>query len=641
MSLRISFLVRVAFFVILLSGAVETVFARDSWISVRSQHLLVVGNRSEREIRQVAARLEQFRAAVSQVFEIGPDSPVPTTVIVFRDDTSYAPFKTNENNAGFFQPGQDINYITLSTEVRGDQDPINIIFHEYTHLLVNNAIRNSPPWFNEGMAELYSTISISPDQQIILGRPIHRHVRSLHENFQLPLRTLFQLDYKSAYYNETQKQSVFYAESWALMHYLMVNQNGERASQARNFLKLVGTVPLDQAFQNAFGTTIENMESELRNYIQFEGFRTIKTILPRSVAESFRMTATPVTEAELQAYLGDLLVHSNRVEAEGYLQKALALEPNSTLAHASLGILRFRQGKMDEALEHLERAVAANSQNALVHYYLASVLCHPAQDALELILGFPPETAIKARTELKKAIALRPDFADSYNLLAYINLVTGNEIDETIELLKSVLARTPDRADHRYMLGQLYMHKDDYERARLLLSEVVVGDVEASVKDHAQKLLNTIADIEKEQARKEAARRLRSVVQSPTADAGLGAASSLAPIDPSAELRAALRLPAAGETQVQGMLLGIECDASGLLFLIKTNERTLRLRSDAFQEVRRTTYTAEVRGTITCGPRKPENPVVVCYVPSKDKRTKVDGVLNSVEFVPADFRLLP
>ena len=77
----------------------------------------------------MAVRLEQFREGVMQLFaRPGSDSSVPTTVIVFKDDASYTPFKTNENNAGYFQPGQDVNYITLSAETRGEQDYFNIIF---------------------------------------------------------------------------------------------------------------------------------------------------------------------------------------------------------------------------------------------------------------------------------------------------------------------------------------------------------------------------------------------------------------------------------------------------------------------------------------------------------------------------------
>src|SRR5215204_4180674 len=216
---------------ILLSGTWRaTHAARDSWISVRSKHLFVVGNAGEKEIGRVATRLEQFRDAVSQVFPAtGLLERVPTTVIVFKDDYSYRPFKTSENNAGYFQPGQDVNYITLSSESRGDQDSLNVVFHEFTHLLVNTSIGSVPPWLNEGLAEFYSTLNFSSDQKVVLGRPIRRHISLLRRNSLIPLRVLFEVDYKSPHYNESDKQSIFYAESWALMHYLMINRGGQRA----------------------------------------------------------------------------------------------------------------------------------------------------------------------------------------------------------------------------------------------------------------------------------------------------------------------------------------------------------------------------------------------------------------------------
>jgi tetratricopeptide (TPR) repeat protein len=627
--------------VFLLCGAGTTLFARDTWISVRSKHLLVIGNGPDKEIRLVAERLEQFREVVSQRFpKPGLDTAVPTTVIVFKDDASYRPFKTSENNAGYFQPGQDVNYITLSSEARGDQDHFNIIFHEYTHLIVNNSIGSSPAWFNEGLAELYSTVSITNDQSVVLGRPIRRHVTSLHQNALLPLRLLFQVDYKSPYYNESQKQSIFYAESWALMHFLMLYKGGERAAQTLTFLELLRSQePVDQSCQRAFATSLENLEAELRGYIQQDRYRFVEASFPSRSKPDLHMTSRPISEAEVQAYLGDLLLHSNRSEAEIYLQNSIALDPTLALAQASLGILRFRQGRMEEALAPLERAVAANSQNALAHYYYASVLARGKQDDVSITQGYSPDIAMKARAELKKAIALRPDLAESYNLLAYVNLVTSTDIDETIELLKTALARLPNRIDFIYMLGQLYMHKDDYKQARPLLDRVAAGPVELRVRQHAQKLLATMSSIEEQQKQKEAARIARGLNPNPTL--ALGAAANQVALDPSMELREALRIPASGETQAQGILLSIECEPAGLVFVVKIDERMLRLRTDSFQRIRRTTFTADVKGTITCGARKPENPVVVCYVPNSDKKAKVDGVLDSIEFVPGDFKLDP
>jgi len=69
------------------------------------------------------------------------------------------------------------------------------------------------------------------------------------------------------------------------------------------------------------------------------------------------MQSAPLSEAEAQAYLGDLLLKSNRMDCETYLQKALALNPGLAMANASLGLLRVRQGR------HLERARAWSARS--------------------------------------------------------------------------------------------------------------------------------------------------------------------------------------------------------------------------------------------------------------------------------------
>src|SRR6267378_14150 len=133
----------------------SSVFAKDTWTSIRSKNFSLIGNVSEKDLRQVGVRLEQFREVFARLFtKANFSSPVPTTVIVFKSDSSYRPFKVIPNTAGYFQPGHDVNYITLTTEVRGEQNPFNVIFHEYTHLLISNTSGNVPTWFNEGLAEV-------------------------------------------------------------------------------------------------------------------------------------------------------------------------------------------------------------------------------------------------------------------------------------------------------------------------------------------------------------------------------------------------------------------------------------------------------------------------------------------------------
>ena len=65
----------------------------------------------------------------------------------------------------------------------------------------------------------------------------------------------------------------------------------------------------------------------------------------------------------------------------------------------------------------------------------------------------------------------------------------------------------------------------------------------------------------------------------------------------------------------------------------------LKLRAANFDSVDLTSFSPDAGGEISCGQRKSESSVVVCYVASTDARTKVDGTLRSIEFVPKDFQL--
>jgi tetratricopeptide (TPR) repeat protein len=620
-----------------------TVAAKDAWVSVRTKHFFIVGNGAEKEVRRVAVKLEQFREVFTRLFPAAKfNTPVPTTVIAFKSDSSYAPFKIRANNAGYFQPGPDVNYIALTTEAKGQEDPFSIIFHEYTHLLVENTFASAPVWFNEGLAEYYSSFSITDDQKIVVGNPISSHVYLLREKKMLPLKTLFDVDYKSPHYNETNKQSIFYAQSWALMHYLILGRPG-KVDQLGKFMELLSLkVPKEQAFQQAFEVPFEVMERDLQNYIKQDRYPVVRGNFARRLELDSAIEVTPLSEAEVQAYLGDLLVHSNRKDAYAYLERALKLDPDLAMAHASLGLAYFREGKTKEAYASLERAVAANSQNYLAHYYYAYTLSRSGPNEGPIFAGYPAETAAKIREHVQKTIALRPDFPESYNLLAFVSLVTGQNIEEAIAALRKVLSSSPGRHEFMYMLGQLYLHKGDYKSARQMLEQVTKSNADEQVRQHSQSLLTQLNTVEQQQALYEAEKPAPGSQTEVTTYNAEAVQTSRAPQnDPSYYLREALRKPAAGETQLQGKLVKIDCEPKGLVFVVQTAAGLLRLRTTSFDAITLTTYDPKVNGELSCGPRKPENVLVVCFLPNKDKRLKIDGVLKSVEFVPEDFKLKP
>ncbi|MBV9959559.1 MAG: DUF1570 domain-containing protein, partial [Acidobacteria bacterium] len=357
-----SILILGAMWCLLALAAVAPVSAKDKWTSVRSKNFVLVGNASEKEMRKVATRLEQFRDVFTRLLKkTNFSSATPTTVVVFKDHDSYSKIGP-PNTTGYFQAADDMNYIALSTLNDSVNDPFKTIFHEFVHFLVKNNVQDMPLWFNEGLAEYYSTMEIRDgDRKVMLGRVISPHVFELRERKLIPLQTLFTIDHTSSYYNESNKQSLFYAESWALVHYLLLNT--ERQPQLGRFLNLIltGMAP-EKAFPVAFGTDPSTLEKELREYVKRDNYPMQVATFEQKLEFDLEMQATPLSEAEGEFYLGDLLVHSGYLqEAEKHLQKSLALDPDLALANASYGMLEMRREHYAEARRYLERAIAANS----------------------------------------------------------------------------------------------------------------------------------------------------------------------------------------------------------------------------------------------------------------------------------------
>src|SRR3954451_8144322 len=158
----------IAFAVAILIFSSVPANAKDEWIQVRSKNFLLIGNASERDIRNVAEHLERFRSALSKLFNTDLSSPIATNVVVFRDEATYMPYKPLRRDGkidrtvqGYFQSGTDVNYITV-TIGQGEEQAYRTIFHEYVHFVVSTIYPKAevPTWFNEGLAEYYSTFSL-------------------------------------------------------------------------------------------------------------------------------------------------------------------------------------------------------------------------------------------------------------------------------------------------------------------------------------------------------------------------------------------------------------------------------------------------------------------------------------------------
>ena len=453
---------------------------RDAWRSVRTNNLFVIGNVDAEKLRQVATWLEFFHGAFGRLVSRSViDSSVPTTVILFRDEASFQPFKPlyqgrPANVAGYFQPGDDVNYIAISLDP-SDGNPFSTAFHEYVHGHVNENIPGAPLWLNEGLAEFYGSLQFSSGEAV-LGTPLMHYIRYLRQQELLPLTSLFSINTSSEHYNESDKTGVFYGQSWALVHYLMLGDRG-RQDQFKRFLHLVSRGDSSaKAIEDTYGVTLAVLEQELQAYIRRGEFPTQRIASmdnPQAYAAYTAMQRSSLSEGEANHYLGDLLLHIGRSsDAERYFKHAVALDPNFAPAHAALGQLYVQQRRYADAKKYLEKATSS-SQDYLTHYLYAYVLSREGVSSTGRIKEYSPATAALMREHLLRAIKLKPNYAPAYYYLALVDLVTGERLDEALEMAQRAKQLDPSQTANLLLIAQIYLRRSDNAAARRILEPLV------------------------------------------------------------------------------------------------------------------------------------------------------------------------
>ncbi len=216
--------------------------AADNWIEVRSPHFIVNSNAGEKEARKVADQFEQIRRMFQSAFStLRVDPAQPIIIVAAKNENTIKLFLPEEwevkghiHHTGMYQPGQDKDYVVLRVDSEGD-NPFHTLYHEYTHALLRLNFSNLPIWLNEGLAEFFGNSTLG-DKEIKTGTIDPGHLYLLNQSKVIPIETLLEIDHNSPYYNETNRASVFYAESWVVVHYLMMDNDARQKQLMKNFL---------------------------------------------------------------------------------------------------------------------------------------------------------------------------------------------------------------------------------------------------------------------------------------------------------------------------------------------------------------------------------------------------------------------
>jgi tetratricopeptide (TPR) repeat protein len=385
---------------------------RDSWIRLETDHFVVLSNAGERVARRTADNLERLRDVLSQIAAgTRLSSPQPMYIYLFSSRIAFAPYKPVFNGKlmdvdGYFYSRDDAEYMVLRADAGETTD--NILYHEYLHYVLRNNYPNLPVWFNEGLAELYSTFQAT-DEHADLGRPIASHIGWLRENNLIPLVQLFAMDHSSQDYNEGYRRGVFYAESWALVHYLLMGSETRSAQAGPFFQEMAKGTPAPEAFRRTFNTDEATLEKELRDYVHHSLFNYKR--FPVAPGSKIQARVQPLVWPETLTRLGDLLMLGDPLqfpEAEKHYRQALAVQPG--YGPALGGLCRIEAARNHPAVACFEKAVQAAPDDFALQYEYANLLLEQIDDT----------SLLKARAALSKAVTLRPEHARAWMRLGYL-----------------------------------------------------------------------------------------------------------------------------------------------------------------------------------------------------------------------------
>lgn len=379
---------------------------------------------------------------------------------MFKDGGALAPYRLVFEGkpvdvGGYLLSRPEADYVAVNADPRGDAR--SIVYHEYLHSVLRNNYPGLPLWLHEGLAQLYSTFGEGR-----IGRPIEDHASWVQSNPLLPVSELFALDVHSKDYHEGARRKVFYAQTWALAHYLLVGNPSRRDLTLRYLRTLARGEPADEAFRAAFGG---ELDAELLAYVRRGTFAHAEA--PAGAVKESGFRVAPLPRADLLARLGLLLSFldpSRRTDAEEHLKAALAANPEHGAALAGLGILAEQAGRKEEAVSRLERAARAAPDDFLIqyHYGLARLELAPDREALR-----------QAADAFRRAVALRPEFADAWARLGYALSFETPLPPEAERAFETAHRLRPADTGTAYNLMLLRVRNGKAEEAEALIERVI------------------------------------------------------------------------------------------------------------------------------------------------------------------------
>ena len=464
--------------------------ADQIWVEVRSAHFTVSSNAAEGDARHIAEQFEQIRAVFHGSFaKLRVDPPRPVAIVAARDESTMKMLVPDEfegeghvHPAGLFHSDGEKDYVVMRLDAEGTS-AFHTVYHEYTHALLHMNYSRVPLWLNEGLAEFFGNSTLT-SKDLTTGAADKTHLYVLRKNEWLPIRTLLDVGESSPYYNEKNPASIFYAESWAVAHYLLLDPEARREHLLDKFL-VAWDQSGDQAAvgREAFGD-LERFGENVRKYVRKRDWR-MGIALPAQESAGGNYVVRKLSPGEVLALRGDIMMHRGLLnQAEPIVKQAVELDPRLATTHETLGFFYFRDNDFAAADEEMSKAIELGSTNFLAFY------CHGV-----LLLRDPSateEATQKGRASLETAARLNPGYAPTFEALTQAYSRSADTQGKALDAALTAVRLDPESRTYKFGLAYVLLNNGRAAEAAGVAQTLLASAGSAEDTRAAHRLLDTV-----------------------------------------------------------------------------------------------------------------------------------------------------
>jgi tetratricopeptide (TPR) repeat protein len=441
------------------------------WIRVNSSHFSLVTDADDIKGHAVAARFEQMRAVFGQLLartRINMSEPVD--IIALKNDDEYSkvvPSRQGQGiGTGFFIPGEDRNYFVLNLS---KEESWRAVSRDFALVFLNCNYPPTQAWFDEGFAEYFSSLRFD-NKQVLIGGDPDSFTELLNTTAWLAIPDLFATS-RAMPAQESSRHTMFYAESWIVMHYLL-SQN--KLPETGTYFDLVENQHLafEEAIQKAYGMSSGQFADAVKNYfhtVAQSGNAGASPLLGLAPSDQIGSSNQELPFAEGQALLAEMAVRlpEHRDQAVQELESIIG-QPKSdnVVARRALGWADMQKKEFDSAVEEFNKGAELNPKDPWLHYYLALVRLRAAQSAGRSTEGLP-----NVMQDLRLVVDWDPEFVQARSMLAMAQL-EGGGVHAAMDSMRATIQLAPRNQTYLLNMAQIYMAGKNWDAATALLERL-------------------------------------------------------------------------------------------------------------------------------------------------------------------------